>query len=112
MRYANAESTSERISSGESSGSSSSGPRKGVAADRTARLNGSTSTWRSTPYHTLRDAQTNYCVCMVMGITGDHSVIDPGNNATYYDAYTLPGDISRVTVEIPGFVAVKNVPIN
>lgn len=63
-------------------------------------------------YHTLRDAQTNYCVCTVMGITGDHTGIDPGNNATYYDAYTLPGDISRVTVEIPGFVAVKDVPIN
>lgn len=63
-------------------------------------------------YHTLRDETTNYCVCTVMGITGDHSGIDPGNSATYYDTFTLPADVSRIIVEIPGFVAVKDVPIS
>lgn len=65
-----------------------------------------------TRYHTLRDAQTNYCVCTGPGITGSHASIDPGNSATYYDAFTLPAATTGVTVEVPGFVAVKNVPIN
>lgn len=63
-------------------------------------------------YHPLRDGKTNYCVCTVMNVTGAHTTIPPGGSATYYDTYTLPGDASRATVEIPGFTGVKNVPIN
>lgn len=62
-------------------------------------------------YHTLRDANTNYCVCTEMTVTGSHTIIDPGNSATYYDAYTLPSNVSKATVEIPGFVGVKDLPI-
>lgn len=63
-------------------------------------------------YHTLRDAKTNYCVCTVMGVTGSHTIVEPGKSATYYDAYTLPSNTSKVTVEIPGFVGVKDVTIS
>lgn len=63
-------------------------------------------------YHTLRDAKTNYCVCTTVGPTGSHTQIEPGKSAQYYDAYTLPGDTSKATVEIPGFTGVKDVPIS
>lgn len=67
---------------------------------------------RNIRYHTLRDAKTNYCVCTIMGIVGAHAVISPGKSAQYYDAYTVAGNMSKATVEVPGFTGVKDVPIN
>lgn len=62
-------------------------------------------------YHPLRDAQLRYCVCTDVPATGGHTIIQPGRSADYYDAYTLPASLSKATVEIPGFVGIKDVPI-
>lgn len=62
-------------------------------------------------YHTLRDEKSHYCVCTALSVTGAHSIIEPGHSATYYNAFTLPSNVTKITVEIPGFAGVKDLPI-
>lgn len=62
-------------------------------------------------YHPLRDERLHFCVCSDIPVSGAHTIVKPGRSADYYDAYTLPTSVSKATVEIPGFVGVKDVPI-
>lgn len=63
-------------------------------------------------YHTLRDEKSHYCVCTTLSVTGTHTFIKPGHSAAYYNTFTLPTDLTKITVEIPGFAGVKDLPIH
>jgi len=39
-------------------------------------------------------------------------VTEPGTQNTYWASYQLPPDVETVTVEIPGFLPVKDVPVS
>lgn len=61
-------------------------------------------------YHPMRRA-THECVCTVVGVLDAGTILDKGESTTMYDMYKVEPDVSRVTVEVPGFVATR-VPIS
>lgn len=54
--------------------------------------------------------------CLCAG--ADHTVVsfvlrtDPGGRSTYWASYQIPEETKKVTIEIPGFHPVKDVPIS
>lgn len=61
-------------------------------------------------YHTLRDtAKTCFCSHIIAGY--DSYAIVKGESLTLFNTFKLPADVKSVTVDIPGFKPVKNVPV-
>ena len=64
-------------------------------------------------FHPYLDSDLD-CVCA--GV--DHSpnvfdfIVEPRSQTTYWASYQLPPDVETVTVEIPGFLPVKDVPVS
>ena len=61
-------------------------------------------------YRSLRD-QENHCVCTDFSGVG-RTILNPGQDVTFYNLYKLPPDVTAVSVEIPDYVAAGNVPIS
>ncbi|HLU98208.1 MAG TPA: hypothetical protein VKZ89_15330, partial [Thermobifida alba] len=64
-------------------------------------------------FHPYIDSDED-CVCA----GADHApnvfdlITEPGTQNTYWASYQLPPDVETVTVEIPGFLPVKDVPVS
>ncbi|GAA3754684.1 hypothetical protein HDA32_004293 [Spinactinospora alkalitolerans] len=65
-------------------------------------------------YYPYIDSE-EHCVCSGPGYSSGsgqfHAIVQPEGYATYWDAYKLSEDTTEVTVEIPGFLPIQNVPV-
>ncbi|MDD6793176.1 MAG: hypothetical protein PUE00_13570 [Thermobifida fusca] len=68
---------------------------------------------RGIRFNTYIDSEKG-CLCA----GADHNVVsfvlrtDPGGKSTYWASYQIPEETKKVTIEIPGFHPVKDVPIS
>ncbi|PSK99962.1 hypothetical protein CLV63_10289 [Murinocardiopsis flavida] len=64
----------------------------------------------TTRYHTLTDEQF-YCFCSNANGFATTDVLDPGTSGVLWASFLVPEDVERVTVRIPAFGPVEDVPI-
>jgi len=64
-----------------------------------------------TRYHPIMDGE-NYCLC-----SGEYSaqlmeIARPGETVTYWSLYSVPSNIDSITLELPNFEPIEDVPIS
>ncbi|WP_064972179.1 MULTISPECIES: hypothetical protein [Nocardiopsis] len=64
-----------------------------------------------TRFHPIMDSE-NYCLC-----SGEYSVqlqetALPGETVSYWSMYSVPSDLETISVEIPGFDPIEDVPVS
>ncbi|MDA0563234.1 hypothetical protein LG943_02650 [Streptomonospora sp. S1-112] len=65
----------------------------------------------STRHHPLIDAETN-CLCSgYVSLSPYDPLIEPNQSTDYWTTYRVPSDTTTVSVEIPGFDPIDDVPV-
>ncbi|MEU0491737.1 hypothetical protein ABZ249_21085 [Nocardiopsis sp. NPDC006139] len=62
-------------------------------------------------YHPIMD-NLGSCLCSGSSSSTFKKRIEPGEQVTYWSVYSVPGDVENVTLEIPGFEPIENIPIS
>ncbi|PSK91308.1 hypothetical protein CLV63_12034 [Murinocardiopsis flavida] len=62
-------------------------------------------------YHNLTDEKF-YCFCSNTNGTSTADVIEAGSHGVVWGSFLIPKEVKSVTVRVPGFSAIKDVPIN
>lgn len=62
-------------------------------------------------YHNLTDEKF-YCFCSNQNGESTAGVIDPGSTGVMWGSFLVPKDVKSVTVRVPAFGAVEDVPIS
>lgn len=65
----------------------------------------------SSRHHPLMDSTTE-CLCSGNTSTEFLAIIDPGEQVAYWSMYSLPEDVDAITLEIPGFEPIEDIPIS
>ena len=52
------------------------------------------------------------CLCSGNTSTEFLAIIDPGEKVAYWSMYSVPEDVDAITLEIPGFEPIEDIPIS
>ncbi|MFW6639176.1 hypothetical protein ACOALZ_03945 [Nocardiopsis algeriensis] len=62
-------------------------------------------------HHPIMDSEGN-CLCSGNTSSNLQTGIDHGDQISYWSTYSVPEDVDTVTVEIPGFEPIEDIPIS
>ena len=62
-------------------------------------------------HHPLMDSTTE-CLCSGNTSTEFLAIINPGEKVAYWSMYSVPEDVDAITLEIPGFEPIEDIPIS
>ncbi|MFE3457673.1 hypothetical protein ACFXKD_09005 [Nocardiopsis aegyptia] len=65
----------------------------------------------STRFHPIMDG-SGECICSGNTSSNFSERVEPGESMAYWSMYSVPNDVESVTVEIPGFEPIEDVPIS
>lgn len=71
----------------------------------------STSSDGGTRYHPLMDGEGK-CICSGETNSDFRTLIDSNEKLTYWSLFSVPGEFESLTIEIPGFEPIEDVPIS
>ncbi|OKI19168.1 hypothetical protein A6A08_05320 [Nocardiopsis sp. TSRI0078] len=64
-----------------------------------------------TRYRPIMDGE-GYCLCSGEESNELINVLDPGEKIAYWSLFSVPDDLDTVTVEIPNFEPIEDIPIS
>lgn len=65
----------------------------------------------SNRYHPVMDGE-NDCLCSGKLSIDFKENIGPGEQVAYWSMYSVPEDVDAITLEIPGFEPIEDIPIS
>ena len=70
-----------------------------------------TSNDREKRFHPIMDGDNN-CLCSGNVSIDFKESIGPGEQVAYWSMYSVPEDVDTITLEIPGFEPIEDIPIS
>ncbi|MEC3894337.1 hypothetical protein [Nocardiopsis sp. LDBS1602] len=70
-----------------------------------------TSTEKDMRYHPIMDGESD-CLCSGKLSNDFKEIINPGEQVAYWSMFSVPSDVDTITLEIPGFDPIEDIPIS
>ena len=65
----------------------------------------------SSRFHPIMD-ESGSCLCSVDSSSAFKEWVSPGEKVSYWSMFSVPSDVESITLEIPGFEPIENIPIS